>query len=88
MTDIESRPSGLLNIYVSNIQSLSGGTKISKIRSRTPDTELIVLNETNRKADDDVQIGVRFGKVSNTPNPDRTGPGFGTFVGSRTFDAN
>ena len=47
-----------------------------------------MLNETNKRADDDVQVGVRFGKVSNTPNPDRTGPGFGTFVGSRTFDPN
>ena len=88
LKDIEARPEGLVKIYVSNIQGLNGGLKIPKIKSRTLDSELIILNETNKSVDDDLQVGCRFGRVSNTPNPDRTGPGFGTFLGTKKFDAN
>lgn len=59
-----------------------------RIRSRTQDSEIIVLNEVNKSSDEDLIVGCKFGRMSNTPNPDRTGPGYGTFVGSKTFDAN
>lgn len=84
----EARPDGLVKIYVSNIQGLGGGLKIPKIKSRTLDSELIILNETNKFVEDDLQVGCRFGRVSNTPNPDRSGPDFGTFLGTKRFDAN
>ena len=78
----------LLRVYCCNIQGLSGGKKIPRVKSRSFDSDIVVLNEVNKSVDDDLFIGCKFGQVSNTPNPDRTGPGFGTFIGSKEFNAD
>ena len=67
---------------------MSGGKKLPRIRSRITSSDIVVLNEVNKFADEDLIAGCKFGKISNTPNPDRTGPGFGTFLGSKKFNAD
>lgn len=84
MPDKES----LVKIFCSNIQGVSGGKKIPRMRCRTTNSDIVVLNEVNKFTDDSLDVGCKYYKISNTPNPDRTGPGFGTFVGTKSFDAD
>lgn len=84
MPDKES----LVKIFCSNIQGVSGGKKLPRIRCRTTNSDIVVLNEVNKFTDDSLDVGCKYYKISNTPNPDRTGPGFGTFVGTKSFDAD
>ena len=62
----------------------------TKFRSRVQNFDILVLNETNRSPGDEVSLGLKLqaGMLSNTPIPERTGAGFGTFIGSRLWDAN
>ena len=81
----------VLKAYIANIQGTKGGTKLPHIKARTFGSDIVILNETNRKADDEgafKTLGLKFGRISNTPNPDRTGHGYGTFVGSKELVAD
>ena len=79
-----------MKIYFGNIQGLSGGLKIPLLTARTNDSDIIHLSETNKRPGDEggIKLGCKIGRVSHTPNPDRTGPGFGSFIGTKTMEKN
>ena len=79
---------GKVKVYFSNIQGMSGGKKLSGLRARTNNCDIIHLSETNKRPDDGggIALGCKFGQISNTPNPDRTGPGFGSFITDLAID--
>ncbi len=90
MKDPSLENEGIVKVYFGNIQGTAGGSKLSNLRARTADSDIIHLSETNKRPGDEgsIALGCKFGRISNTPNPDRTGPGFGSFIGLRHMDPN
>ena len=90
LRDPSLKNEGIVKVYFGNIQGTSGGSKLPLLRSRTDDCDIIHLSETNKRPEDEgsIKLGCGFGRVSKTPNPDRTGPGFGSFLGLKTMEPN
>ena len=87
--DHQVKDDGLsFRLYYSNVQSVSGGAKLPYLRARTNGCDVVILSETNKREGDEgsITVGCKVARVSNTPNPDRTGPGFGTFIGLKLMD--
>ena len=82
---------GAIQVFFGNVQGTGSGVKLPHLAARTLDADIIVLNETNKKPGDEgcfKTLGIKFGRISNTPNPDRTGCGYGTFLATDKQDAN
>ena len=74
------------------MQGVGGGVKLPHIAARTKQSDVVVLNETNKHPGDEgsfKSLGTDFCRITNTPaGPDRTGPGFGTYLSMRDMDAD
>ena len=76
-----------VKLFIANIQGLGDAGKMAQLQARTSSSDFLVLNETNKRPGDE-SVFSRLKCVANVishVDPDRVGPGYGTYLGSKRW---